>query len=83
MATTLDFLLPAGVDPARVARVQVGPSNDRHRLVGLVAEVAHVVCASPDPAAGICHGHRVFDPCQALTEARIDIQSARLNARLV
>jgi hypothetical protein len=81
VATTLDFLLPAGVDPERVARVQVGPSNDRHRLVGIVDEVARVVCASPDPAEGVCRGHRVFDLYQALTEARIDIQSVRISAR--
>jgi hypothetical protein len=81
VATTLEFLVPAGVDPARVARIQVGPSNDRHRLVGIVDEVAHVVCADPDQAAGLCRGHRVFDLYQALIDARIDIQSTRISAR--
>ncbi|HWN71352.1 MAG TPA: hypothetical protein VNM90_27125 [Haliangium sp.] len=81
MATRLDFLVPEGVDPGRVARIQVGPADDRHRLVGIVDEVAHVVCADPDPVAGICHGHRVFDLYQSLTEARIDIQSVRISAR--
>lgn len=81
VATTLDFLVPAGVDPARVARVPVGPSNDRHPLVGMVDEAGHVVCAEPDQGAGLCRGHRVFDLYQALTEARIDIRAARISAR--
>ncbi|HWN66748.1 MAG TPA: hypothetical protein VNM90_03860 [Haliangium sp.] len=81
VATRLDFLVPEGADPGRVARIQVGPADDRHRLVGIVDEVGHVVCASPDQAEGICRGHRVFDLYQALTEARIDIQSVRISAR--
>ena len=40
-----------------------------------------MVCADPDQAVGICRGHRVFDLYQALTEARIDIQSVRISAR--
>jgi hypothetical protein len=80
VATTLDFLVPAGVDPGRVARIQIGPSSDRHRLVGIVDEVEQVVCGQPDPAAGVCRGHRVFDLYQALTEARIDVQSVRISA---
>jgi surfactin synthase thioesterase subunit len=81
VATRLDFLVPAGVDPDRVARIQIGPSNDRHQLVGIVDEVGHVVCADPDQAAGTCGGHRVFDLYQALTEARIDIRAVRISAR--
>lgn len=71
VATTLDFLVPAGVDPVRVARIQVGPSDDR--LVGIVDEIGHVFCASPDQAASICDAHQ--------TEARIDIQTVRISAR--
>ena len=44
-------------------------------------EVEHVHCAEPDAAAGLCRGHHVFDLYQALTEARIDIQSLRVSAR--
>ncbi len=81
VATTLDFLVPAGVDPDRMARIQVGPSGNRQRLVGIVDEVEHVYCADPDAAEGICRGHQVFDLYQALAEARIDIQSMRISAR--
>ena len=81
VATSLDFLLPTSVDPGRMARFQVGPSDHRKRLVGVVDEVEHVYCAEPDEAAGLCRGHQVFDLYQALTEARIDIQSLRVSAR--
>ena len=81
VATRLDFLVPAGVDRGRLARIQIGPSNDRHDLVGIVDEVGHVVCADPDQAAGICRGHRVFDLYQALIEARIDVRTVRISAR--
>jgi hypothetical protein len=81
VATSLDFLLPTSVDPGRVARIQVGPSDNRKRLVGAVDEVEHVYCAEPDEAAGLCRGHQIFDLYQALTEARIDIQSMRISAR--
>jgi hypothetical protein len=81
IATSLDFLLPAGVDADRVSRIEVGPAGDRQRLVGIVDEVEHVYCAEPDMAAGLCRGHRIFDLYQALTEARIDIQSLRISAR--
>jgi hypothetical protein len=81
VATSRDFLLPAGADAERVARIQVGPSDDRQRLAGIVDEVEHVYCVDPDTAAGLCRGHQVFDLYQALTEARIDIQSMRISAR--
>jgi hypothetical protein len=81
VATSLDFLLPPGMDPDRMARIQVGPTGNRQRLVGIVDEVEHVYCVDPDPASGLCRGHQVFDLYQALTEARIDIHSVRISAR--
>jgi hypothetical protein len=81
VATTLDFLVPAAVDPGRVTGILVGPSHDRQRLVGIVDEVEHVRCVDPEATLGICRGHQVFDLYQALTEARIDIRTVRVSAR--
>lgn len=81
VATSLDFLVPASADPDRMARIQVGPSDNRQRLVGIMDEVEHVYCAEPDEVAGLCRDHQVFDLYQAMTEARIDIQSMRISAR--
>jgi hypothetical protein len=77
--TTLDFLVPEGIDTSRITRISVGPVGDRAQLTGFVDESSFHLCDTS--MAGICTRHLFFALYQALTAARIDIQSIRISAR--
>jgi hypothetical protein len=78
--TTLDFLVPEGIDTGRITRISVGPTGDRVQLTGFVDVNSFNRCHDED-AAGNCIRHQFFTLYQALTTARIDLQSIRISAR--
>jgi hypothetical protein len=82
VVTTLDFLIPQGIDTGRITRISVGPIGDTVQLTGFVDVSSFNRCSLPDmmPGGG-CGGHEFFALYQSLTAARIDIQSIRISAR--
>jgi hypothetical protein len=80
VVTTLDFLVPEGIDTGRITRISVGPAGDKVQLTGFVDESSFNLCGGQS-MAGNCTAHQFFALYQALTAARIDIQSVRISAR--
>jgi hypothetical protein len=78
--TTLDFLVPEGIDTGRITRISVGPTGDRVQLTGFVDASSFNLCHEQD-LVGNCIVHRFFALYQALTTAHIDIQSIRISVR--
>lgn len=81
VVTTLDFLLPDDIDGSRIARISVGPSNDTAQLTGFVDTSSVHRCADQDLMTLLCVNHEFYTLYQALTDARIEIQSLRISAR--
>jgi hypothetical protein len=79
--TTLDFLVPAGIDTGRITRIAVGPTGDRVQLTGFVDVSNFNLCEQQIDMTGECQGHEFFSLYQALTAAHIDVQSIRISAR--
>jgi hypothetical protein len=79
--TTLDFLVPEGIDMGRITRISVGPTGDRVQLTGFVDASSLHRCRDENPITGECDHHEFFTLYQALTDARIDLQSLRVSAR--
>jgi hypothetical protein len=78
--TTLDFLVPEGVDTGRITRIAVGPTGDRVQLTGFVDESGFNLCRGQNQTDDCIH-HQFFALYQALTAASIDIQLIRISAR--
>jgi hypothetical protein len=81
VVTTLDFLIPEGIDTNRITRISVGPTGDQVQLTGFVDTSSFNRCSFPSMVPGRCDEHEFFTVYQALTAARIDIQSIRISAR--
>jgi hypothetical protein len=81
VVTTLDFLVPAGIDTGRITRISVGPTVDRVQLTGFVDASSFNLCQQEDAMTGDCLGHEFFTLYQALIGVRLDIQSLRISAR--
>jgi hypothetical protein len=78
--TTLDFLVPAGIDTGRITRISVGPTGDKVQLTGFVDASSFNRCENED-LVGNCTRHQFFALYQALTAAHIDIQFLRISVR--
>jgi hypothetical protein len=81
VVTTLDFLVPTGIDPGRITRISVGPTGDRVQLTGFVEANNFHRCRDENPITGSCDRHEFFTLYQALTDASLDLQSLRISAR--
>ena len=80
VVTTLDFLVPDGIDTSRIRRISVGPTGDRVQLTGFVDESIFHRCLDED-LVGNCTDHQFFTLYQALTAAHLDIQFIRISVR--
>jgi hypothetical protein len=81
VVTTLDFLVPEGIDTNRITRISVGPVGDRAQLTGFVDASSFNLCTEQFDMTGEYRRHEFFSLYQALTAAHIDIQSIRISAR--
>jgi hypothetical protein len=77
--TTLDFLVPEGIDTSRITRISVGPTGDKVQLTGFVDVSNFNQCRAV--MGGACIDHEFFALYQALTAAHLDIQSIRISGR--
>lgn len=81
VVTTLDFLVPEGIDTGLVTRIAVGATDDRVQLTGFVEVSSVNRCKRRDLMTLDCLRHEFSTLYQALIGARIDIQSLRISAR--
>jgi hypothetical protein len=79
--TTLDFLVPEGIDTGRITRISVGPIGERVQLTGFVEASNFHFCEQRFDMTGECLRHAFFALYQSLTAAHLDIQSIRISAR--
>ena len=81
VVTTLDFLVPEGIDTGLITRIAVGATGDRVQLTGFVDSNNVNFCRRENSNTLDCLEHEFYAVYQALTGARIDIQSLRISAR--
>jgi hypothetical protein len=80
VATTLDFLLPRGVDPRHVGRIKVGPLDRAIQMTGIVDVNSFHHCVVADTFIH-CRQHAFYQLYRALIRAYIDIRALRIRGR--